>query len=84
MKTAFLLMIATGKLVSEIHALAMDTEHLRFDKTDSSVSLRIQTEFPAKINFLLWMLILSEQLFYTWNQIVRGNKMVLLVRRFRD
>ena len=53
MKTAFLLMMATAKRVSEIHALAMDTEHLRFDKTDGSVSLRIQTGFLAK-NQLPW------------------------------
>ena len=52
-KTAFLLTMAT---VSEIHALAMDTEHLRFDKTDGSVSLRTQMGFLVKINFLLKVL----------------------------
>ena len=55
-KTAFLLTMATAKWVSEIHALAMDTEHLRFDKTDGSVSLRTQMGFFAKINFLLKVL----------------------------
>ena len=39
-KTVFLLTMATAKWVSEIHALAIDTDHLRFDKTDGSVSLR--------------------------------------------
>ena len=48
MKTAFLLMMATAKQVSEIHALAMDIEHLRFYKTDCSVSLRTQTGLLAK------------------------------------
>ena len=48
MKTAFLIMMTTAKRVSEIHALAMDAEHLRFDKTDDSVSLRTQTGFLAK------------------------------------
>ena len=48
MKTVFLLTMATAKRVSEIHALAMDTEHLRSDKTDGSVSLRTQRGFLAK------------------------------------
>ena len=48
MKTVFLLTMAAAKRVSEIHALAMDTEHLRFDKTDGSVSLRTQMGFLAK------------------------------------
>ena len=38
MKTAFLLTVASTKHISEIHALDMDPEHLRFNKTDSSVS----------------------------------------------
>ena len=47
-KTVFLLTMATAKPVSEIHALAMDTEHLRSDKTDGSVSLRTRRGFLAK------------------------------------
>ena len=48
MKTAFLLMMVTVEQISEIHALAMDAEHLSFDKTDGSVSLRAQMGFLAK------------------------------------
>ena len=48
MKTAFLLTLATAKRVSENHALAMDHEHLRFNKSDGSVSLRTQTGFRTK------------------------------------
>ena len=47
-KTAFLLTVATAKRVIEIHAWAMDSEHLRFNKTDGSVSLRTQTGFLAR------------------------------------
>ena len=48
-KTAFLLALATAKRCSEIHALAMDSYHLRFSQSDESVSLIIQTGFLAKI-----------------------------------
>ena len=37
-KTAFLLALATAKRCSEIHALAMDANHLRFNKSDGSDS----------------------------------------------
>ena len=33
-KTAFLLALATAKICSEIHALAMDANHLRFNQSD--------------------------------------------------
>ena len=36
-KTAFLLALATAKRCSEIHALAMDSQHLRFNQSDGSV-----------------------------------------------
>ena len=48
MKTAFLLTMATAERVDEIHSLAMDNEHLGFDKTNVSVFLRIQTGFLQK------------------------------------
>ena len=38
-KTAFLLALATAKRCSEIHALAMDANHLRFNQSDGSVFL---------------------------------------------
>ena len=38
-KTAFLLALATAKRCSEIHALVMDENHLRFSQSDGSVSL---------------------------------------------
>ena len=47
-KTVFLLTLATAGRVSEIHALAMDPEHLRFNESDGSVSLRTQSGFIAK------------------------------------
>ena len=47
-KTAFLLALATAKRCSEIHALAMDANHLRFNQSDGSVSLIVQTGFLAK------------------------------------
>ena len=48
LKTAFLLALATSKRCSEIHALAMDSNHLRFNQSDGSVSLIVQTGFLAK------------------------------------
>ena len=47
-KTAFLLALATAKRCSEIHALAMDSHHLRFNQSDGSVSLILKTGFLAK------------------------------------
>ena len=43
MKTAVLLALAMAKRFSEIHALAMDSNHLRFNQSDGSVSLTLQT-----------------------------------------
>ena len=48
LKTAFLLALATAKRCSEIHALAMVTNHLRFNQSDGSVSLIVQSGFLAK------------------------------------
>ena len=48
MKTAFLLALATAKRCSEIHALAMDSNHVRFSQSAGSVSLILQTGFLAK------------------------------------
>lgn len=47
-KTVFLLTLATAGRISEIHALAMDPDHLRFNDDDGSVSLRTQAGFIAK------------------------------------
>ena len=44
-KTAFLLALATAKRCSELHALAVDANHLRFNQSDGSVSLKVQTVF---------------------------------------
>ena len=43
-----LLALATAKRCREIHALAMDANHLRFNQFDGSVSLMVQTGFLAK------------------------------------
>ena len=47
-KTTFLLALATAKRCSEIHALAMDSQHLRFNQSDGSVSLILKSGFLAK------------------------------------
>ena len=47
-KTAFLLALATAKRCSEIHAQAMDSQHLRFNQSDGSVSLILKSGFLAK------------------------------------
>ena len=51
-KTAFLLALAIAKRCSEICALAMVSNHLRFNQSDGSVSLIVQTWFLAKNQFL--------------------------------
>ena len=51
-KTAFLLALATAKRCSEIHALAMDSNHLRFNQSDGSVSLIVQTGLLTKNQLL--------------------------------
>ena len=51
-KAAFLLALATAKRCSEIHALAMDANHLRFNQSNGSVSLIVQTGFLAKNQLL--------------------------------
>ena len=48
MKTAFLLTMATAKRISEIHAFAIDEQHLRFSSVDGSLTLRTQPGFLAK------------------------------------
>ena len=48
LKTAFLLALATAKRCSEIHASAMDSEHLRFNQSDGTVSLMVQPGFLAR------------------------------------
>ena len=47
-KTTFLVALATAKRCSEIHALAMDANHLRLNQSDGSVSLIVQNGFLAK------------------------------------
>ena len=47
-KMAFLLALATAKRCNEIHALAMDPNHLKFNQSDGSISLIVQTGFLAK------------------------------------
>ena len=38
-KTVFLLAVATAKRCSEIHAVAIDANHLRINQSDGSISL---------------------------------------------
>ena len=47
-KTVFLLTMASAKRRSEIHALSVQTGHLRFDSSDGSVTLLCQPGFLAK------------------------------------
>ena len=44
--------LATAKRCTEIHALAMDSNHLRFNQSDGLVSLIVQTGFMAKNQLL--------------------------------
>ena len=48
LKTAFLLALATARRCSEIHALTMDSNHLRFNQSDGSISFMVQPGFLAK------------------------------------
>ena len=47
-KTAFLVSMATARRVSEVHALSMADENLRFSRIDGSLTLRTQLGFLAK------------------------------------
>ena len=47
-KAAFLLTMASAKPKSKIHALLVETRHLRFNSSESSVTLLCQQEFLAK------------------------------------
>ena len=47
-KTVFLLVFASAKRRSEIHALSVEDGHLRFNDSDGSVSLLCQAGFLAK------------------------------------
>ena len=51
LRQPFYFALATAKRCSEIHALAMDTTLLRFNQSDGSVSLAVQTGFLAKNQF---------------------------------
>ena len=47
-KTVFLVTLATARRVSEVHALSMDSDHLKFSNLDGSLILRTQLGFLAK------------------------------------
>ena len=47
-KTVFLVTLATARRVSEVHALSIDSDHLRFSNLDRSLILRTQVGFLAK------------------------------------
>ena len=47
-KTVFLVTLATARRVSEVHALSMDSDHLRFSNLDGSLILRTQLGFLSK------------------------------------
>ena len=47
-KTVFFVTLATARRVSEVHALSMDSDHLRFSNLDGSLILRTQLGFLAK------------------------------------
>ena len=47
-KTVFLVTLATARRVSEVHALSIDSGHLRFSNLDGSLILRTQVGFLAK------------------------------------
>ena len=47
-KTVFLVTLAMARRVSEVHALSIDSDHLRFSNLDGSLILRTQLGFLAK------------------------------------
>ena len=47
-KTVFLVTLAMARRVSEVHALSIDSDHLRFSNLDGSLMLRTQVGFLAK------------------------------------
>ena len=47
-KTVFLVTLAMARRVSEVHALSIDSDHLRFSNLDGSLILRTQVGFLAK------------------------------------
>ena len=47
-KTVFLVILATVRRVSEVHAFSIDSDHLRFSNLDGSLILRTQVGFLAK------------------------------------
>ena len=47
-KTVFLVTLAMARRVSEVHALSIDYDHLRFSNLDGSLILRTQLGFLAK------------------------------------
>ena len=47
-KSVFLVTLATARRVSEVHALSIDSDHLRFSNQDGSLILRTQVGFLAK------------------------------------
>ena len=47
-KTVFLVTLPTARRVSEVHALSIDSDHLRFSNLDGSLILRTQVGFLAK------------------------------------
>ena len=47
-KTVFVVTLATARRVSEVHAFAIDSDHLRFSNLDGSLILRTQVGFLAK------------------------------------
>ena len=51
-ETAFLLALAMAKRSNEIHTPAMDSDQVRFNQSDGSVSLTLQTGFLAKNQLL--------------------------------
>ena len=72
-KTAFLLALAIAKGCSEIHALAMDANHLRFNQSNGSVSLSKLVSWQ-KISFHLSAQILL--LFLIWLVHTKGNNRI--------
>ena len=47
-KTVFLVTLAMARRVSEVHALSIESDHLRFSNLDGSLILRTQVGFLAK------------------------------------
>ena len=79
-KTVFLVTLATARRVSEVHALSMDSDHLRFSNLDGSLILGHNWDFWLRISSLLGLLILSKSAVWSSSSLFASH----YLRDFRE